>query len=77
MIKTYFINEDNDLLGVLSVRAINTFKVRNKAELEAKKEEILANIRKRGYRRYGKKTTMEFLRFFNINPAEVIEIEQG
>lgn len=78
MIKTYYINENNDLLGILSVRAINVLKVKNKKELEEKKEEILENIRRRGYRRYGKKTTMEVLNFFNIDPAEIFtEIEQG
>ena len=78
MIKTYYINESNDLLGILSVRAINVLKVKNKNELEEKKEAILENIRKHGYRLYGKKTTMEFLRYFNIDPAEIFaEIEQG
>lgn len=78
MIKTYYINENNDLLGILSVRAINVLKVKNKNELEEKKEAILKNIRKHGYRLYGKKTTMEFLRYFNIDPAEIFtEIEQG
>lgn len=78
MIKTYYINERNDLLGILSVRAINVLKVKNKNELEEKKEVILENIRKRGYRGYGKKTTMEFLRYFNIDPVEIFtEIEQG
>lgn len=78
MIKTYYINENNDLLGTLSVRAINVLKVRNRDELEEKKGAILENIRKHGYRLYGKKTTMEFLRYFNIDPAEIsAEIEQG
>lgn len=78
MIETYYINKRNDLLGILSVRAINVLKVKNKNELEEKKEVILENIRKGGYRRYGKKTTMEFLRYFNIDPAEIFtEIEQG
>jgi len=67
MIKTFYINEDNDLLGVLSVRCINVLKVRNKKELEEKKEEILSNIKKYGYKFYGKKTCMEFLNFFGIN----------
>ena len=71
MIRTYYINENNDLLGVLSVRAINVLKVRNKKELEAKKEEILENIKRHGYRFYGKKTSLEFLRFFNIELKEV------
>ena len=66
MIKTFYINEDNDLLGTLSVRAINVLKVRNKAELEAKKEEILANIERTGGRYYGKKTSFEVLRYFNL-----------
>lgn len=73
MIRTYYINEDNDLLGVLSVRAINVFKVRNKKELEAKKEEIINNIKKHGYRFYGKKTCIEFLNFFNINDISLEE----
>lgn len=78
MIKTYYINENNDLLGALSVRAINVLKVRNRKELEERRGEILENIKKRGWRRYGKKTTMEFLNYFNIDPAEVFtEIEQG
>ena len=67
MIKTFYINEDNDLLGVLSVRCINVLKVRNKKELEEKKEEILSNIKKYGYKFYGKKTCKEFLDFFKIN----------
>ncbi len=75
MIKTFYINEDNDLLGVLSVRAINVFKVRNKKELEAKKEEILSNIKKYGYKFYGKKTCIEFLNFFNINDIELKEVK--
>ena len=72
MIKTFYINENNDLLGILSVRAINVLKVRNKKELEAKKEEILQNIKKHGYRFYGKKTCKEFLDFFGINDKEVL-----
>ena len=67
MIRTFYINEDNDLLGILSVRAINVLKVRNKKELEEKKEEILYNIKKYGYHFYGKKTCKEFLDFFRIN----------
>ena len=67
MIKKYYINEDNDLLGLLSVRAINVLKVRNKKELEAKKEEIVNNIKTYGYRFYGKKTCKEFLDFFGID----------
>ena len=70
MIKTYYINEDNDLLGLMSVRAINRFKVRNKKELEAKKEEILSNIKKHGPIYYGKKTSKEFLDFFGIELKE-------
>lgn len=70
MIKTYYINEDNDLLGILSVRAINVFKVRNKKELEEKKEKILSNIKRHGYRFYGKKTSQEFLNFFGIKLEE-------
>lgn len=73
MIRTYYINEDNDLLGILSVRAINVLKVRNKKELEEKKEEILSNIKKYGYRFYGKKTCIEFLNFFNINDISLEE----
>ena len=71
MIRTYYINEDNDLLGVLSVRAINRFKVRNRKELEEKKEEILSNIKKHGCIYYGKKTSREFLNFFGIELEEV------
>ena len=67
MIKTFYINDDNDLLGLLSVRAINVLKVRNKKELEAKKEEIVNNIKTYGYRFYGKKTCKEFLDFFGID----------
>ena len=67
MIRTFYINEDNDLLGILSVRAINVLKVRNKKELEEKKEEILYNIKKYSYHFYGKKTCKEFLDFFRIN----------
>ena len=74
MIKTYYINEDNDLLGILSIRAINVLKVRNKKELEAKKEEILSNIKRYGYHFYGKKTCIEFLNFFGINDIEVKEV---
>jgi len=66
MIKTFYINEDNDLLGLLSVRAINVFKVRNKKELEEKKEEIINNIKTYGYRFYGKKTCIEFLNFLTL-----------
>ena len=75
MIKTFYINDDNDLLGQLSVRAINVFKVRNKKELEEKKEEIINNIKTYGYRFYGKKTCIEFLNFFNINDIELKEVE--
>ena len=67
MIKKYYINEDNDLLGILSVRAINVLRVRNKKELEEKKEEIINNIKTYGYRFYGKKTCKEFLDFFGID----------
>ena len=74
MIKTFYINEDNDLLGVLSVRCINVLKVRNKKELEEKKEEILSNIKKYGYKFYGKKTCIEFLNFFNIKDIELKEV---
>lgn len=73
MIKTYYINEHNDLLGVLSVRAINVLKVRNRKELEEKKEEIINNIKTYGYRFYGKKTCIEFLNFFNINDISLEE----
>ena len=74
MIKTFYINEDNDLLGILSVRAINVLKVRNKKELEEKKEEIINNIKRYGYHFYGKKTCIEFLDFFNINDIELKEV---
>ena len=70
MIRTYYINEDNDLLGILSVRCINRLKVRNRKELEAKKEEILLNIKKHGPIYYGKKTSQEFLNFFGIELKE-------
>lgn len=76
MIRTYYINEDNDLLGVLSVRAINVLRVKNKKELEEKKEEILSNIKKHGYRFYGKKTCIEFLDFFGINDIKLKEVIQ-
>ena len=71
MIRTYYINEDNDLLGVMSVRAINRFKVRNSKELKEKKEEILSNIKTHGCIYYGKKTSQEFLNFFGIKLEEV------
>ena len=74
MIKRYYINENNDLLGILSVRAIYVLRVKNKKELEAKKEEILSNIKKYGYHFYGKKTCIEFLNFFNINDIELKEV---
>ena len=73
MIKTYYINENNDLLGILSVRAINVLKVRNKKELEDKQEEIINNIKTYGYMFYGKKTCIEFLDFFRINNIELKE----
>lgn len=66
MIRTYYINENNDLLSALSVRAINRLRVRNKEELDRKKEEILENIKKHGYIIYGKKTCLEFLNFYKI-----------
>jgi len=73
MIRSFYINDNNDLLGVLSVRAINTLKVCNKKELEERKEEILQNIKRTGGFHYGKKTSFEILRFFNLNPAMYIE----
>jgi len=74
MIKRYIINqEDNDLMGVLSNRTINTLKVCNSKELEERKEEILQNIKRTGGFHYGKKTSFEILRFFNVDPAEYIE----
>lgn len=66
MIKTFYINDENDLLGTLSVRAINVLKVRNRKELEERKGEILANIERTGGRYYGKKTSFEVLRYFNL-----------
>lgn len=71
MIKRYLIN--NDLLGLLSIRAINTLKVLSRKDLEERKQEILQRIKRTGGKCYGKKTSFEVLKYFGLDPAEYIE----